>query len=58
MEAVAKSSKRYIPKPGPVSLKKDVEQVATKAHPTRVEGEVFKTTKALAEMNKANGWAK
>lgn len=58
MEAQAKSNKRYIPPMGPVSLKKDVEQVATKAHPTRVEGEVFKVTKALAEMNKRNGWAK
>lgn len=58
MEAVAKSNKRYIPPVGPVSLKKDVEQVATKLHPTRVEGEKFKVTKALAEMNKLNGWAK
>lgn len=58
MEAVAKSSKRYIPPTGPVSLMKDVEQVATKAHPTRVEGERFKVTKALAELNKLNGWAK
>jgi hypothetical protein len=58
MEAVAKSSKRFIPSAGPVSLKKDVEQVATKSHPTRVEGEKFKTTKALAEMNRANGWSK
>lgn len=58
MEAPVKSAKRYIPAPGPVSLKKDVEQVATKAHPTRVEGERFKVTKALAEMNKLNGWAK
>jgi hypothetical protein len=58
MEAVAKTTKRYIPPVGAVSLKKDVEQVATKAHPTRVEGEKFKVTKALAEMNKLNGWAK
>lgn len=58
MEAVAKANKRYIPPVGPVSLKKDVEQVATKEHPTIVEGKRFKTTKALAEMNKINGWAK
>jgi len=58
MEAVVKSTKRFIPAAGPVSLKKDVEQVATLKHPTRVEGERFKTTKALADMNKANGWAK
>lgn len=58
MEAIAKSNRRYIPPTGPVSLKKDVEQIATKAHPTRVEGERFKVTKALAEMNKLNGWAK
>jgi len=58
MEAVAKTSKRFIPEKGPVSLKKDVEQTATIKHPTRVEGEKFKVTKALADMNKANGWAK
>lgn len=58
MEAVAKSTKRFIPTPGPISLKKDVEQVATLSHPTRPEGERFKVTKALAEMNKKNGWAK
>lgn len=58
MEAVAKTSKRFIPTPGPVSLRKNVEQVATVTHPTRVEGERFKVTKALAEMNKRNGWAK
>lgn len=58
MEALAKSSKRYIPPVGAVSLKKDVEQVATIKHPTRREGERFKVTKALAEMNKLNGWAK
>jgi hypothetical protein len=58
MEAVAKSTKRYIPPVGPVSLKKDVQQTATKEHPTRIEGERFKVTKALAEMNKLNGWAK
>ena len=58
MEAPVKSAKRYIPPAGPVSLKKDVEQIATKAHPTRVEGERFKVTKALAELNKLNGWAK
>ena len=58
MEAVVKSNKRYIPPIGPVSLKKDVEQVATVKHPTRVEGERFKVTRALAEMNKLNGWAK
>lgn len=58
MEAVAKASKRYIPAVGPVSLKKDVEQIATLKHPTRVEGERFKTTKALAELNKINGWSK
>jgi hypothetical protein len=57
MEPAVKS-KRYIPKPGPVSLMKDVEQVATLKHPTRREGEVFKVTKALAELNKINGWAK
>jgi len=58
MEAKAKSSKRYIPPVGPVSLRKDVEQVATLAHPTRPEGERFSVTKALAEKNKINGWAK
>jgi len=58
MEAKVKGGKRYIPPVGPVSLKRDVEQVATLAHPTRVEGERFKTTKALAEMNKRNGWSK
>lgn len=58
MEATAKSSKRFIPSPGPVSLKKDVEQVASVKHPTRPEGQRFKVTKALAEMNKANGWVK
>lgn len=58
MEATAKRTNRFIPKPGPVSLKKDVEQTATLKHPTRPEGQVFKTTKALADMNKANGWAK
>jgi hypothetical protein len=42
----------------PVSLRKDVEQVATLAHPTRPEGERFFVTKALAEKNKVNGWAK
>jgi hypothetical protein len=57
MEAAVKS-KRFIPAAGPVSLMKDVEQVATLAHPTRREGEKFKVTKALAEMNKRNGWAK
>lgn len=58
MEAQVKSNKRYIPPVGPVSLKKDVEQVATKEHPTIVEGKKFTVTKALAEMNKRNGWAK
>ena len=58
MDAIAKSNRRYIPPTGPVSLKKDVEQIATKAQPTRVEGERFKVTKALAEMYKLNGWAK
>jgi len=58
MEATAKKNNRYVPAPGPVSLKKDVEQVATLAHPTRPEGQRFKVTKALAEMNKRNGWAK
>jgi len=57
MEAAVKS-KRYIPPTGPVSLKKDVEQIATLKHPTRREGEHFKVTKALAELNKLNGWAK
>jgi hypothetical protein len=57
MEPAVKS-KRYIPPTGPVSLMKDVEQVATLKHPTRREGERFKVTKALAEMNKINGWAK
>jgi len=57
MEATA-TNKRYVPKPGAISLKKDVEQVATLTHPTRREGERFKVTKALAEMNKHNGWAK
>lgn len=58
MEAAVKSNKRYIPTPGPVSLKKNVEQVATLSHPTIREGERFKVTKVLAEMNKKNGWAK
>lgn len=58
MEAISKTSKRYIPPVGPVTLKKDVEQIATKAHPTIVEGVKFKCTKAIAEMNKLNGWAK
>jgi hypothetical protein len=58
MEAVVKSNKKYIPPVGPVTLRKDVEQVATLAHPTRPEGERFKVTKALAEKNKLNGWAK
>ncbi len=58
MEAIVKKSNRYIPPAGPVSLKKDVEQTATLAHPTRPEGQKFKVTKALAEMNKRNGWAK
>lgn len=58
MKAVAKSSRRYIPPVGPVSLKREVEQVATEAHPTIVEGQRFKVTKAIAEMNKLNGWAK
>ena len=58
MEATVKKSNRYVPAEGPVSLKKDVEQVATLAHPTRPEGQRFKVTKALAEMNKRNGWVK
>lgn len=58
MKAIAKSSKRYIPPVGPVSLKREVEQVATEAHPTIVEGKKIKVTKAIAEMNKLNGWAK
>lgn len=58
MKAVAKSSKRYIPPVGAVSLKREVEQVATEAHPTIVEGKKIKVTKAIAEMNKLNGWAK
>lgn len=58
MEATAKRSNRFIPKPGPVSLKKDVEQTATLKHPTRPEGQKFKVTRALADMNIANGWAK
>jgi hypothetical protein len=58
MEAVAKSAKRYVPPVGAVSLKRDVELVATKAHPTTVEGEKVKVTKAIAEMFKLNGWAK
>lgn len=58
MEAVTKKSNRYIPQEGPVSLKADVEQVATLAHPTIAEGKRFKVTKAIAEMNKRNGWAK
>ncbi|HYF69092.1 MAG TPA: hypothetical protein VD884_13205 [Ohtaekwangia sp.] len=58
MKAVAKSGKRYIPPVGPVTLKREVEQVATEAHPTIVEGKKFKVTKAIAEMNKLNGWAK
>lgn len=57
MEALVKS-KRHIPAPGPRSLKKDVEQVATLAHPTRREGERFLVTKDLADLNKKNGWAK
>ena len=58
MERVAKSqNKRFVPKPGPVSLKKDVKQIATKTHPTRYEGDVFFVTKTLAEHNKMQGWA-
>jgi hypothetical protein len=58
MKAVAKAGNRYIPPVGPVTLKREVEQVATEAHPTIVEGRKFRVTKALAEMNKRNGWAK
>lgn len=58
MKATAKSSNRYIPPVGPVSLKREVEQTATEAHPTIVEGRKIKVTKAIAEMNKRNGWAK
>lgn len=58
MKAIVKSNRRYIPPTGPVTLKREVEQVATEAHPTLVEGKRFKVTKALAELNKLNGWAK
>ena len=58
MKAEARSSKRYIPPVGPVTLKREVEQIATEAHPTIVEGKKIRVTKAIAELNKRNGWAK
>jgi hypothetical protein len=58
MKAVSKSNRRYIPPIGTANLKREVEQVATEAHPTIVEGRKIKVTKAIAELNKLNGWAK
>lgn len=50
--------KRFVPKPGTFDISKRVEQTATKTHPFRAEGEVFKVSVPLAEHNKLNGWAK
>jgi hypothetical protein len=49
---------QVVPKQGDFDITKRVKQIATDKHPFRSEGEEINVSKAAADKNLANGWAK